>query len=372
MADRTDPLAPMIHLGNDDIVELMSMEETMAALRIGFAQLATREAAHVPRMELWSPAAQEDAYYCLGSMAGTTKHFGISAIRIKSDILHWPEGRRQEKYAVQPGTFCGFIMLFSSATGEPLALINDGILQRMRVGASAGIAVEHLANPAPNTLGMLGSGNMARTYLEAISIARDLAAVRVYSPTRTNREAFASEMSAELKITVEAVDSPEAAVSDCDIVVTATNSMTPTLRPEWIAAGALVLFVTRREVSSELVDAADKVMQLGEYSIGPAANVPNMEFPQSGAGGFVAGNESERTRLPWKHSAEKGQFPSFINMLAGSVESRASAEETIMFINIGAQGVQFAAVAGRAYQLAREQGVGWAMPQDRFLQDIRD
>ena len=87
-------MAPMIHLGNADIVELMSMEETMAALRIGFTQLATQEAAHVPRMELWSPAAQEDAYYCLGSMAGTTKHFGVTAIRIKSDILHWPEGRR--------------------------------------------------------------------------------------------------------------------------------------------------------------------------------------------------------------------------------------------------------------------------------------
>lgn len=361
MADMT--AAPMIHLGNDDIVELLSMEETMKALRIGFSQMATREAAHVPRMELWSPAAQEDAYYCLGSMAGTTKHFGITAIRIKSDILHWPEGRRQEKYAVQPGTFCGFILLFSSGTGEPLALINDGILQRMRVGGSAAIAAEHLANPGPNTLGMVGSGNMARSYLEAISLVRELTAVRVYSPTQANREAFAAEMAAALGITVAAVGSPQEAVADADIVVTATNSMVPTLQPEWIPAGALVLFVTRREVSKELVARADKVMQLAEYSIGPDARVPGMEFPQSGAGGFIAGNDKERARLPWKKRAEMGHYPSLIEMLAGTVEGRTSSDETIMFINIGAQGVQFAAVAARAYEIARQHGKGAAMPK---------
>ena len=367
-----DTPAPMIHLGNDDIVELLSMEDTMEALRIGFSQLASRDAAHVPRMELWSPAAQQDAYYCLGSMAGTTKHFGVTAIRIKSDVLHWPEGQRQEKYAVQPGTFCGFILLFSSTTGEPLALINDGILQRMRVGGSAGIAAGHLANPGPNTLGILGSGNMARTHAEAIALASDLATIRVYSPTQANRETFAKEIQAVTGVEVSPVATPEAAVEGADIVVTATNSMVPTLQPEWIDEGALVLFVTRREVSPELIARADRVMQLGEYSIGPDANVPGMEFPQSGAGGFVAGNDDERARLPWKHRAETGQFPSLIDMLAGTVDGRTRPEETIMFINIGAQGVQFAAVGAKAHEIARQRAVGAAMPQERFLQDIRD
>ena len=41
----------MIHLDNDDIMELLSMEHTMEALRIGFEQLATGDAAHVPRLE---------------------------------------------------------------------------------------------------------------------------------------------------------------------------------------------------------------------------------------------------------------------------------------------------------------------------------
>jgi len=76
--------------------------------------------------------------------------------------------------------------------------------------------------------------------------------------------------------------------------------------------------------------------------------------------------------LPWKHKAETGHFPSFIDMLAGSTAGRSDPGETIMFINIGAQGVQFAAVAARAYELARQRGMGRAMPQEAFLQDIRD
>ena len=122
-------VAPMIHLSNEDVADLLTMEDVVQALREGFDQLAGREAAAVPRLELWSPTARDDAYYCLGSMAGTTKRFGVSAIRIKSDVIHWPQGKRQEKFASRPGLYCGFILLFSIATGAPVALINDGVLQ---------------------------------------------------------------------------------------------------------------------------------------------------------------------------------------------------------------------------------------------------
>ena len=273
---------------------------------------------------------------------------------------------------MEPGTYCGFILLFSSENGAPLALINDGVLQRMRVGGSAGVAADHLANPDACTLGMLGSGDMARTYLEAISLSRSIDQVKVFSPTAANRETFAQEMSARLGLAIEAVGSPDEATSGCDIVVTATNSMVPTLQPEWIADGSLVLCVTRRELGPDLVARADKVLQLGAFSIGESAHVPDMEFPQSGAAGFVAGSADERMRLPWKHNAERGDFPSFIDMLRGSVEGRTAADETILFVNVGVQGVQFAAVAGRTYQLARQRDSGSAMNRDQFLQDIRD
>lgn len=69
---------------------------------------------------------------------------------------------------------------------------------------------------------------------------------RGYPPTAKNREAFASEMSARVECDVQAVDTLDAAVEGSGIVVTATNSMVPTLQPDWIADGALVICGTRR------------------------------------------------------------------------------------------------------------------------------
>jgi len=108
--------------------------------------------------------------------------------------------------------------LLSTRNGEPLAFINDGHLQHMRVGGGAGLGAKYLARPDSRVVGMIGSGGMARTYLEAFTRVRDVQKVRVYSPSKAHREAYAEEMSTEHDIEVEAVDSAEEAVRGVDIV----------------------------------------------------------------------------------------------------------------------------------------------------------
>ena len=114
------------------------------------------------------------------------------------------------------------------------------------------------------------------------------------------------------------------------------------------------------------------MFQLGDFTIDSRANVPNMEYPQSGAGGFVAGTETERERLPWSHRSEVRRFPGLIDVLRRDVVGRSIPSDTVLFINTDLQGIQFAAVAAQAYQLARSRDLGKGMRQDRFLQDIRD
>ena len=88
------------------------------------------------------PAAIRSGYYQWGSMEGTSRRYGVFATRIKSDIAYWTDHgdgvKTQEKYCQRPGLFCGLILLFSTANGEPLAIMNDGYLQHLRVGATAG------------------------------------------------------------------------------------------------------------------------------------------------------------------------------------------------------------------------------------------
>lgn len=71
--------------------------------------------------------------------------------------------------------------------------MNDGHLQHMGVGACAGLGAKYLSRQNSKTLAMLGSGGMARTYAAAIGRVRPIERIRVFSPTKANREAYANE-----------------------------------------------------------------------------------------------------------------------------------------------------------------------------------
>ena len=120
----------------------------------------------------------------------------------------------------------------STQNGEPLAFINDGVMQHMRVGGGAGIGVRHLARRNAEIVGILGAGGMARTYLEAFCVVRQIKRAKVFSPTPANRERFAQEMSRKLDVDVVAVASAREAARGVDIFATCTDSMSPTFAAE--------------------------------------------------------------------------------------------------------------------------------------------
>ncbi|MEA2640466.1 MAG: alanine dehydrogenase [Chloroflexota bacterium] len=362
----------MRYLSNQDVMAVLDMREALAALRIGYADLAIGDAAYVPRIDVYAPTGRDEDYYRWGSMTGVSKSFGVTAIRIKSDVVSWPDAKTEEKYCIEPGTYSGIILVYSIRNGEPLALINDGYLQHMRVGASAGLGAEVLARTDAVTLGMIGSGGMARSYLEAIAQVRPLREVRVYSTNPAHRRAYAEEMGELLKLDVTAVDSTEEAVTGADIVSTATDAMGATFDAAWVKPGAHITCVTRRELDKAIVGRADVVAQLGINSIPQEFKVPHMEWPSAGMAAYVVGQPEERARLPWSLTSEMGQYVNLVDIDTGRATGRTSDDQITLFINTGTQGLQFASVAGRVLQLAGERGLGQAMPTEWFLQDIRD
>lgn len=359
-------------LTNADVASVLDIREGLAALRVGYDDLARGDAAYIPRVDLYAPTGRDDDYYQWGSMAGASRSFGVVAVRIKSDVVSWPRGRTQEKYCIQPGTYSGIILLYSITDGEPLALIQDGYLQHVRVGAAAGIGADLLARPDADTLGLIGSGGMARTYLEAIAAVRPLRSVRVFSPTPANRERFAAAARDDLRIDVQPVDCARKAVEHAAIVATATDSMRPTFDPTWVARGAHVTCVTRRELSSELLARADRALQLGVHTVPHGAPVPGMEWKAGGIAAYVSGQPGERSRIPSSRSRETGAFPTLTDVHLGRARGRVSAEDVTLLVTTGTQGLQFAAVGGRTWQLARGRGLGHPFPTDWFLQEIRD
>jgi len=209
----------MLLINNQEVADLFDMKSCLEALETGYADLLKGDAVYRPRLDVWVPCERPDGYYRWGTMEGASREIGVFAIRMKSDIVHWPDGKTEEKYCTRPGTYCGLIMVFSVRNGEPLAILNDGLLQHMRVGGCAGLGAKYLARPDASVVGILGSGGMAGSYLEAFNEVRKIRKVKVYSPTRAHREAYAAEMSRKLGLSVEAVDSPEAVVRGSHIVL---------------------------------------------------------------------------------------------------------------------------------------------------------
>ena len=157
----------MLLINNDLAKALLTMDDCIRVQEEAYKELITGDAVHRPRIDVYVPCERDDGYYRWGTMEGASKSSGIFAIRMKSDIVYWPRnqegGWTEEKYCGQPGTYCGLVFLFSTRNGEPLAMINDGHLQHMRVGGGAGLGAKYLECRDAQSVGMLGSGGMARS-----------------------------------------------------------------------------------------------------------------------------------------------------------------------------------------------------------------
>jgi alanine dehydrogenase len=135
------------------------------------------------------------------------------------------------------------LALVDAETGELTALLAADRLTNARTGCIGGLAARELARDQPDglTVGVLGAGPQARWQTRAINIARDIAEVRIFSPS-DSRVTCATELR-EYGIEAQAVETPAIAVSSADVVVTATTSHEPVFPADALADGALVIAV---------------------------------------------------------------------------------------------------------------------------------
>jgi ornithine cyclodeaminase/alanine dehydrogenase-like protein (mu-crystallin family) len=147
-------------------------------------------------------------------------------------------------------THQGIIVLFRSATGEPIAVMDGRLITEMRTAAVSAVATKLLASPEAHVLAILGSGVQARAHMEALRLVRQFSEVRVWSRNRDHAQALASEIGGT-------ATSAEDAVRGADVVVTVTHASEPVLHGEWLKSGALVNAVGAVGLANrELDDAA--------------------------------------------------------------------------------------------------------------------
>ncbi len=126
------------------------------------------------------------------------------------------------------------ILLYRTATGEPLAAMDGRLITEMRTAAVSAAITRYLAPIESRVLALLGSGVQARSHLQALSHVCTFTDVRVWSRDPEHARRFARDHRAT------AVDSAEHAVRGADVIVTATAAQEPILKGAWLKPGAHV------------------------------------------------------------------------------------------------------------------------------------
>ncbi|TAJ85781.1 ornithine cyclodeaminase family protein, partial [bacterium] len=275
---------------------------------------------------------------------------------------------------IQRGTYCGLIFLLSVKNGAPLALMNDGYLQHMRVGACAGLGAKYLSRQDSKTIGMLGSGGMARSYAKAICQVRPIERIRVFSPTKANRQRYAEEMTSELGVEIEPVDAPQKAVKGADIVAMTTDSLVPVIQAGWLEPGMHVTNVRSNEAGPAIFKRVDVIARLGSSTFVMDNPPPNTFGGSDGMFGYFAGTDEEKKKVPRAplREIDNQNIGTVPDIMAGRWAGRTNERQITFLNNQGTQGLQFAAVGARAYELAKAKGLGHPLPLKWFLQNIRD
>jgi len=358
-------------LGNDDVSQLLTMQSAIAALEESYRDIVTGEGVCRPRIDISIPTSDPAKTYRWGTMEGGSTR-GYFAIRMKSDVIH-ETGKggavTEEKYASRPGLYCGLILLTSIENGEPLALLNDGLLQHMRVGADGAIGVKHMARKTARVVGMLGSGGMARSHMEAFRCVRDIRRLQVYSPTRANREAFAQEVRDKHGIEVVACERPEDVYRGADIVAALTDSTKPVLDGRHLEKGAHLVNIGGGGLpDAESLRRVDVYLRFGNAP-------PPVGREQALDDEYLTWAARAAAAKPRKR-AHGVALPDKVVWLADVVQGRhrgRTSEDQITYSERGnLQGAQFHALAAIVYEKAKKAGAGKTIPTEWLLQDIRD
>lgn len=358
---------PLI-LSNEEIGQILSMDLCLEVLENLYREYGQGKTVDIPRCDAVVRSESSDTVYGLKTMTGCVPYFGKAAIRLNSDMIHHPtiDGiRRRVKIPAASGKkWVGLVLLFDIKNGEPVAIFPDGVIQRMRVGATNGLAAKYLSRKDSKIMALIGSGWQAGSQAMAFCAVRDFEEIRVYSPNADHRESFCKEMEPKLKVKMIPVESNEDAIHRADVIAAATSSMVPVLKKGWLRPGIHVSAIKKQEISWEVISGC------------------NLFFLHTNRIFTQTNYLMERDRETYLE-AEKGwwsdkkeeilvgkSIPDMGDLITGKVPGRTNPNQITGFLNNVGLGIQFAAVGSKVYEIALAQGLGRNIPTDWFLQTI--
>ena len=155
------------------------------------------------------------------------------------------------------------IVLSEIEKGFPVCVMDGTLCSNIRVAAMGATAAEVLARKDAETIGFIGAGEQAKMHLLGMKAVRpSLKVCKVAAVSEAEEEAFIRDLSKLLPdmTFVSCKTVLKDAVTDSDIIVTATSAQAPLLKAEWIKKGAFYSHIGGWEDEYAVVKMADKIV----------------------------------------------------------------------------------------------------------------
>ena len=297
----------MLVIKGSEVAEILTMESCIAVMETVLAELSEGEAVQSLRQVV--PLQERNV---LGLMPGYLRQEGVAGAKIIS-VFPGNHGAGLPSHQ-------GIVSVFDAATGVLLALVDGQSITAIRTAAVSAAATRLLAREEAESLAILGTGEQARSHLEAMLQVRDITRAKVWGRTPAKAREFADVMSSRWSIEITAAPSVQDAVRDADIICTVTAASEPVLHGAWVKAGAHINAVGacrphERELDTELVARSRLYVDRMESAIHEAGDylIPLAEGAVTS--GHIAGELGE--------------------LLKGRIQGRVNSSDITLFKGLG-------------------------------------
>jgi ornithine cyclodeaminase/alanine dehydrogenase-like protein (mu-crystallin family) len=244
-----------------DVRRLMGYDDCIESMRVAFKDFAEGSAVNRPRMRYTCRHSDPARRYFANVHVGAVPSVGVACVRAGSQILVPPSKDNDRRLYDSPSQFnWGIVILYSTETAEPLALMHEFELSGMRVGATNGLAIDVMAREDASRLALFGTGKQARSALEAALRVRPFREVVVYSPNADHLSSFVKEVGRQ-GITVRAAKGPREAIGGADVVLCCTSSMKPVVEGDWLEDGQMIVTIANSDVTNKRSEVDRRVFE---------------------------------------------------------------------------------------------------------------
>ena len=231
----------LLHFSDQQVRDLLDYDHVIDALDTAFSDLATGSAVIHPRQRTDAVGIR------LNTMGAVWSARGVVGVKA---------------YPTVAGAFSFLVTLFDTVANRPLAIFDGAELTRLRTAAITTLVASKAAVGRPRKMALFGAGVQGRGQLEALVRRFEFEEIAVVDPAAS--QSSCASMSASAGCPVRLCGAKDA-VSNADIVVTATRSTEPVFDGTWLKRGAFVSAIGTstakgRELDNQTMDRANRVI----------------------------------------------------------------------------------------------------------------